>query len=230
MQVEIVKEGVKIAGPFEYNIDRVRELIGSRGGDTRIIPLTFSGTFKVGNIDVKRVVEDRPEITKTQRHVFDSREETADAIIYHYIVADREVSELKRMMIGELSRIHDVYESKRAEHNGVLVNTDLEARIAIKDVLDRFNSGSLTSITWRGKVAPSGGFDPVMGGSLENGRIEITSTAEMQALYDTVIGYLSAGFAARQTLEDQINAATTLADLDAINIQSDWVAIAPMGV
>jgi hypothetical protein len=224
MNVELFRGNKKIAGPLQYDHQTIKSIIISHGGNGELVPVVFTSSMVINTIAIKRVIEDRPPISRIQRHVFDSRTVSEGEVVYAYTVEDNTVSGVQSQMLSELSRMHDDYESKRVLWEGMLVKVDLEARIAIKDTLDRFVAGVTTVTEWRGK-------EPVETINGEQGygkglRVIIDSVPKMQSLYIAGMGYLEKGFIARKTIEDEINAeSVTLAELDAIDIRSVWDAI-----
>lgn len=226
MKVELIRSGKKIAGPIEWDQTAIRNIISAHGGNDALVPANFSNSMTISTIDIKRVVEDKPSITNVERHVMGSREETASEVIYHYTVAPMTVSGKQSQLRSALSAMHDAYEAGTVIHRDVAIKVDLEARIAIKDVMDQFNAAAITSIVWRGKVPSTDiDIDILTGGdSGQNARIAIASTLEMTALYEAVKGYLNKGFIARSAVEDLINSGT-LAELGALSLRKEWNAI-----
>lgn len=207
MKCEVIKSGVKIAGPLEYDPVVIKSIVQSSGGSTQAIPARLTSAFKISYLTIKPVKEIKPALLAGQRLSTYTRTETDHEVIYSYAVADRAESELRQQHLTQLSTLHDQYEQSRFNYRGVLIKADLEARINAKATLDLFREGKLTQAEWRGKVKDNSVED-----SLElnktaysNAGIPITSVAEAEGLYGAIVRYLGIGFAVRTSLETMVN-------------------------
>lgn len=222
MKCEIIRNGIKLAGPMDYNMDSIKNIIGRHGGNVNLVPFNLSSAVSIGGIVIKRVRDIRPNLTRMTRHVFDRREETAGEVIYHYTVANKSPSSVRAELKNQLSQLQDNYASSPMNYNGVMINTGLETRINMQAALNRFIGGEMTSVQWRGKAASEGNVLDVASTS-ERARVDIASTTEMQALYDATFVHIAKGIQAQSSLEEAIDALTDV-ELSAYDLRGAFNA------
>jgi hypothetical protein len=226
MKCEIFRNGNKIAGPMEFDPKIVRDVVARQGGNMNLVPPRLTSAVQIATIDIKPVVEVKPNLTKTQKHGQPTRTEEPTLVTYTFPVVDKTVAELRAEYLKRLSDLHEKYEQDRFEYNGILIKADFEARINVMATLDLFTSGAITSTEWRGKVPATGNdFNPMDPSSapLENGRIELNSLADAQGVYGAIVSRLNAGFTARSAIEQVINS-STLEALTDYNVRSEFEA------
>lgn len=220
MQVEIVRNDRVIAGPMPFEAARVRDIVARQGGDYRLIPNGMEVALNIKGVQVLPVKHDRPSINvRTERYGTPERTVTDTGVVYAYPVEGREAEDIRTELAGELAAHHEAEDQGRFEHRGVMIACDLEARINARGVLEAFENGMLTETRWRGRSKVS---DET--GEEGPSRIPVTSAAEMKAIHDAIFARLNACFAAREAVDELLEAASE-ADLATLDVRAEFDAI-----
>lgn len=208
---EITLNGSRIRGPFVYNVTFIDSLIKDLGIGDVALPTSLSAPIAMGGYELIPVHIIKPDPSLTEDIHLLTRHEENGVVTYTFNTSNRHPNALRGQHTERVAAHHEMYEHQHAELQTVLIKADLEARINAVEILEKFKLGELTSVKWRGK----------------NGKIEVNSTADMQAVYDTIFTYLQIGFIAKETSEDAIVAATDeeLYDLDPIAVFNDTVSL-----
>lgn len=214
MKCEIIRNGNTIVSEMEFNVNRVRDIVARQGGDYRLVPNAFTAPIVIGGIQILPVKYIMPATTQAQRYGTPVRTVSNQVVTYTYPVEDKTEEELRNELLAQVPRIHDNYDSGRMEYQGVSIAVDLEARVNAEGVLKRFERGLMTAAQWNGQsitVTDENGVE-TQGPS----KVEIASTADMQALYDAIFAHLEKGFIVKEMLKAEVEAAdaTALADYD----------------
>jgi len=223
MQCEILRNNERIAGPMPYDAGQVRDIIMRQGGDYRLVPNGIVGAIKVGALSVLPVKVVKPSADRMTELGAAERAVSESEVTYTHTLQERDVDAVRDELLGELARIHDNYDSGRFEYRGVNIASDLEARVNAEGILSKFKAGEMTAAMWRGKPVTTTETDAdgnevqVEGPS----KFPVASTEEMQAVYDAVFAHLNAGFAAREIVEDLLNAANEV-DLADLDVNAEW--------
>jgi hypothetical protein len=204
MKCEIFRNGNKVMGPVVYNAQVVKDFLGRHGCNNASTPKTLTRMFSVATFTIKPVREVKPNLTVGQKYVGFNSRESAGEIIHDYIVGNKTLDEIRIEHLRRLSELHNAHERNGLIHRGVVIASDIEARVNAKATLDLFNSGAVTNVNWRGRELPP--TNSVMG--LEEktppASIPVTSVEEMTGLYNAIADHLSKGFAARSAVEDMV--------------------------
>jgi hypothetical protein len=229
MKCEIMRNGQIIAGAMDYDATKVREIVTQNGGDFRLVPARLSSAVKIGTLAIKPVREEKPAKSRMESYTAPTRTEEVDRVVYTYGTQPRSAQSVRDELKRDLAKIHDRYDNGRLVHRDVSIKADLEARINVSGTLDEFKKGTVTSTNWRGREVLEATDDllEMDGGNRLGGvaKIPVTSEAEMQDLYDAIFGYLSAGFAAKETIEAEIDALSE-ADLATYQVKKAFDAAA----
>lgn len=230
MQIEIIKDELKIAGPLSYSKDEVTKILTRYGLPPQAIPDVYTVGMSIGEFLLLPVVIDSPPITAVETLFLESRVVSETDVTYTYSKQFLPIEVIRRTMFKHLSEIHEAYEAARAIWNNMYVNVDLEARITIKYYADLFKDGVISELEWRGKTKnvvdiPFSNEDGI---EYVSARFNITSTEEMQNLEQTVLLYLQKGFIARNSIEDSINA-LDVNGLQSLDLETAWAAIVTPG-
>lgn len=224
MKVEIIRNGKKIGGPFEYDYQQIKDIVAKHGERVELVPGNFRTAVTIGSIKLLPVREVKPVLTSTQVAVFSNREEQAGAVVYNYIAQELTPDQLRSNLKRRLAHIHDIHEGYAVEHRGILLAVDQEARANSRDVLDDFQNGRTDPTEWRGRALPTDVLDASEYTSLPRAKISVANTAEMQAIRDAILGYIEKGFIARATVEAQIDAAAD-GDLRTFNVRGKFAEV-----
>lgn len=219
MKCEIIRNNEIIAGPIEFEANRVRDIVARQGGDFRLVPNSMTAAIQIGTIAIKPVAYSTPTYSRMEQLGPADRVETDHLVTYTHSIIPRNPEAVRTELMGELKRIHDAHDLGTTVYQGVSIKTDLEARINAEGTLSAFADGRLTATLWRGQAIT----DPDTG--IEGpSKVEVTSTADMQALRDAIFGSLAAGFAAKEQVETLI-AAATAEDLETLDVRAQFDAV-----
>lgn len=217
MQVAIIRNDSIIAGPIRYSAERVRDIVMRQGANPALVPNGLTSALNLGRIKVLPVREDRPDLNERTEH-YGTPADTigATSVTRAYPVEAREPDEIRESLQRELAEYHERQDAGSFEYQGVMIANDLEARINADGILKAFENGTLTERKWRGEPIT----DEETG---EEGpsRITVSSTAEMQSIYDAIFARLNGCFAAREAVEDMLEAATD-EDLATFDVQAEF--------
>lgn len=218
MKCELFRNGTKIAGPIEYDLSVIRELVARQGANPQYVPQQLDTAVDVDGVIIKPVREVKPALGRFETYVKTVRHESDEAVTLVYSKGTKSIDAIKETLVGVLSALHDAYEAERFEYKEVLILADLEARLNAKVILDEYRAGTeVAPFFWRAKVVEGEvevGTAPV----LTNARLEIRTKADMEALYAAINGRITRAFRTKSEIEDQIEAANTVEELAALNV------------
>lgn len=226
MKCEVFRNGTKVMGPLEYDVNKIKNYVTRQGCNGDLVPRILSRMLTIATIVVKPVREVKPNLILGQKYGAYTRRESTDEVIYDYKVVPQTPEEMRAKLLTRLSSTHDAYEGERVVHRGVAIKVDMEARINAKATFDLFKDGIVTATEWRG-IVPQDVNDPTLINSQAvSATIPVTSVEEMGAVYGAIVSYLGRGFAVRSAVEDEIRLLTDskLATFDVRSRFKDLVA------
>lgn len=205
MQIEILRDNNLIAGPMPFESARVRDIVMRQGGDYRLISNGFVNAIRIGPISVLPVRNVKPAITIMQTYGSPERTVSGDEVVYTYPVVERDPAEvLEEQKLAAAKRVNSGYQ---AELNAILRDYP-EAETKTWDKQEQ------EARAW---AADNTATAPLL---TEIANARGLTLAELVprviAKADAWMQLSGAATGKRQALEEQIEAATTVEEVEAI--------------
>lgn len=186
MYCEIVDRGKKMRGPIIYRPEILSPLLIHLGFQPPVYPAILNEPITVyGDLKIVPAQYTKPVVPEDHLLSLPVRTYENGQVSYQFDIIPRDIEAARAALITQLGTHHERYESQRLDFYGIKIAVDLEARINVTHVYEAFKSGRYSWVRWRGS----------------NGKLWVTTLADMEELYLAIVGYVENGFAAKEHAE-----------------------------
>lgn len=219
MQVEIVRKGIKIAGPMPYDDSEVKGIIRTMGGDPALVPKYTAVAFNVGDISVLPVDVVKPNQSRTTTYVLGDRVVTSDKVTYSYNAIRESLINVQIGLLKEVSALQDVKLLEPITYSGVTISATITDLAYTKDVVDQFSEGLILRLDWRAKIDIENISDDTV---FDNVALPLENIDDAKALVAAIRKNISDNFTVRELVESEITSETEIDVFDAYNLDVKW--------